>query len=135
MRPAADVTGSATGPDEDDVGLAHAAPHPGDSVAGVALERDEAAILDARLQQPDVAVGAEVGAVAPVVGDDVARPRVRCRDDLQPVLAGLRGVDPAGDRGPAGTGHVVAGLLQRPRHEARTPRAAAGSACGGEVLV
>ncbi len=78
-RPAAR---SATGPDEDDVGLAHAAPHPCDGVAGVALERDEAAVLDGALEQADVPVGAEVAAVAPVVGDDVAGPRLLGADTI-----------------------------------------------------
>ena len=82
-----------------------------------------------------MAVGAEVVLVAPVVGDDVARAGLVGADDLEVVLLRLRVADPRLHRGPAAARHLVAGLLERARHEARAPRVAGADAGGREVLV
>ena len=112
--------------DELDVGLAGVARDLHDLVLVVALQRGELAALDVAGDEPDVAVGAEVVLVAPVVGDDVAGPRVLGADDLEVVLARLGVADPGLDRGPAGAVHLAARLLERPGHEARAPGVAGG---------
>ena len=111
-------------PDELDVRAAHRAIGAGHRVGVVALERLELAALDRAVEEPDVAVGAEVVLAAPVVGDDVAGPGVLGADDLQVVLARLGVAHPGLDRGPAPARHLVPGLLQRPGDERRAPRVA-----------
>ena len=121
--------------DELDVGLARVPGHGHDRVLVVALQRGELAVLDVAGDEPDVPVGAEVLSVAPVVGDDVARTRVLGADDLEVVLAGLGVLHPGLDRRPAAARHLVAGLLQRPGHEARAPRVARADPGRLQVLV
>jgi hypothetical protein len=58
-----------------------------------------------------VAGGVAGGAVAAVATASPGAGLV-CGDDLQAVLVGLGVLDPGGDGGPAGAGHVVAGLLE-----------------------
>ena len=125
----------ATHADELDVGHVHVARDLHDLVLVVAFQRGELAVLDVAGEEADVPVGAEVLAVAPVVGDDVARARVGGVDDLQVVLLGLGVLDPGLHRRPAAAVHLVARLLERPRHEARAPRVAGADLGGRQVLV
>ena len=125
----------ATHADELDVGHVHVARDLHDLVLVVALQRGELAVLHVAGEEADVPVGAEVLAVAPVVGDDVARARVGGADDLQVVLLRLGVLDPGLHRRPAGAVHLVARLLERPRHEARAPRVAGADLRGRQVLV
>ena len=80
--------------------------------------------VDVALEEPDVAVGAEVVLPAPVIGDDVPGPRVLGAHDLEAVVALLGVAHPGLHGGPAAARHLVPGLLERPRHERRAPRVA-----------
>ncbi len=82
-----------------------------------------------------MAVGAEVALPAPVVGDDVAGPRVLGAHDLEPVVALLGIAHPRLHGGPAAARHLVPGLLERPRHERRAPRVAGRDLRRSEVLL
>ena len=86
--------------DEHDVRAARSDAGRVDRVGVVALQRGELAVLDVAVEEPDVAVGAEVVLAAPVVGDDVSGPRVLGADDLEAVVA-LLGVAHPGLRRPA----------------------------------
>ena len=121
--------------EELDVGLARRPRDAHDRVLVVALQRGELAVLDVAGQEADVAVGAEVLLAAPVVADDVAGARVGGADDLEVVGLRLGGAHPRLHPGPAAAVHLVAGLGQRPGHEARAPRVARPDARRGQVLV
>ena len=114
--------GVALDADEDDVRAAQLTRHDVDRVGVVALQGAEPAVFDVAGQEPYVAVGAEVGPAAPVIGRDVPGPRLVCADELETVAALLGVAHPIRDTGPAAARHLVPGLLQRPGHERRTPR-------------
>ncbi len=121
--------------DEDGVRVADLARDGVDRVRVVALQRREPAALHGAVEEPDVAVGAEVGLAAEVVGDDVPGPRLLGAHDLEAVVALLGVADPGLHRRPAGPRHLVPGLPQRPGHERRAPRVAGRHLRRREVLL